>query len=232
MGESTSSLTSEEQSFSKERSLSPALLKISIEIKNHVLQLEVLSFLTIFFLFLSMLREPLARVIGPDFSFLLPFFFLALIPILAPVTNPEYTLRSIVKGALSGMGSGATIGGGIAGVLSGGLGTPAGALIGGGIGLIVGAVGLPITESGKKVMTQGEAREFLHKKRRAHPDLSMEIIVDATKMPPVDPACAVYMFTSDGMIKCTKEDALKWLNSGCWKQKGQPRPNSKVYGEN
>jgi hypothetical protein len=192
--------------------------KVVIDVRSHVIQLEVLALAIILLQALILLQPAVALLIDRDASYLLPFAFLALIPFVVRVNNPESTLRSSLKWGVSGLGTGATIGGGITGALTGGLAAPAGALIGGAIGFVIGAVSGPFIEGDtKKVFTQGEAREYLIAKQKSHPELSMPMIVAATELVPSEPDCAVYMFVSDGMIKTTKAELLKWLESHCWR---------------
>lgn len=189
------------------------------DIKRHVVQIETIGLFIILFQALLSLRQPLATLIGPAYSFLLPFAFLAFLPFLIRETNPGDTVRSIVKYGTTGFGVGATIGGGITGTLTGGLGAPAGALIGGGIGLVIGAISGPFIDREKKTetFTQGEARKFLIKEQKKYSSLSIETIVEATKYPyDKGKPCTIYTFPIDGVITCTKEDVLKWLKSQCW----------------
>jgi uncharacterized protein YjbI with pentapeptide repeats len=188
-------------------------------IKRHVVQVEVLILVVVLFQAFLSLQQPLQSLITADLLFLFPFVFLAFIPMFIRVTNPESSLRSRLSYGMSGAGLGATIGGGITGAISGGLGAPAGALIGAPIGFLIGAVAGPYIDGvNKKVLTQGEAREFLIKMQKQHPDLTLEKIVEATAIPYLRNKCAVYMFHVDGVIKCTKDDLYKWLESGCWRK--------------
>jgi len=192
---------------------------ILVDLKRHIVQLEVITLATIFFLSLLLIRPFLETVLGSDVAVLLPIALLALLPVIAPVVNPESRWRAIIKYGTAGLGTGAAIGGAIAGTLSGGLGAPAGSLIGAGIGFLFGAVTGPILDGTKKILTQGEAREYLIIKRKRFPDLSLATIVAATEHPPTRTDCYVYMFVSDGVIKCTQDEVLRWLKSGCWRQK-------------
>jgi uncharacterized protein YjbI with pentapeptide repeats len=192
--------------------------KLIDNIKRHVVQVEVMVLMVVLFQAIISIQQPLQSLVSTDILFLFPFVFLAFIPIFIRVTNPESSLRSRLTFGLSGAGIGATIGGGITGTLTGGLGAPAGALIGAPIGFVIGAVAGPYIDGvNKKVLTQGEAREFLIGMRRKYPSLSLEKIIEATSTPYLRNNCAIYMFEVDGVIKCTKEDVIQWLKSECWK---------------
>lgn len=193
-------------------------MKLLNDLKNHVVQIENMILAAILFSAFLSLKAPLEKVVGSDISFLFPFVFLAIIPIFVRVTNPPSKLRSILTWGTSGAGLGGTIGGGIAGAISGGLGAPAGALIGAPCGFLVGAwIGI-IVDRTPEVLTQGEAREFLIELKKVKPSLDMKTIINATEHPPKDKDCHVYMFLSDGIIKCTKTDAMEWFKSECWKK--------------
>lgn len=199
------------------------------EIRSHVLQLEGLLLAFILFQALVFLQQPIANVLGESLSYLLPLAFLSLTPIFVRVNNPKYTVRTVLKWGISGLGTGAAIGGATTGVLTGGLGTPAGALIGAPVGFVVGAIIGPYgleEEPLPEVLTQGEAIEFLiEQRRKKFPQLDMKIIMSATDYSPPykddseEYGCRVYMFLSDGVIKCAKEDLLRWLSSECWRKK-------------
>lgn len=187
------------------------------DIKNHIVQIETMILgLTVFVTVLSLQQR--FAVSSPDsLSFLLPFVFLVFVPAVVRVTNPPSTLRARLSWGLSGAGIGATIGGGITGTLTGGLGAPAGALIGAPIGFVVGLFGGPFIERGPAVMTQGEAREYVISKLKHYPGLTIQHVIDATEMHSSNSKCTVFMFVSDGVIKCTKEDVHQWLDSRCWR---------------
>jgi hypothetical protein len=201
----------------------PILLKKPLgDIKNHVVQIENMILAAILFTALLSLKGTLDYVLGVSISLLLPFAFLAIIPIFVRVTNPPSRLRSILTWGMSGAGTGGLVGGGIAGVVTGGTGAAVGALIGAPIGFAVGALAGVKVDKTPDVMTQGEAREYLVKLSKEKPDLNMRTIVDATEYPPIiDNDCNVYMFQSDGTIKCTKEDVHKWFHSECWKKQSK-----------
>jgi hypothetical protein len=191
--------------------------KLLQDIKNHVVQIETMILgLTLYITILSILQRFVVAS-QDNLLFLLPFVLLAFVPALVRVTNPPSTLRARLSWGLSGAGIGATLGGGITGTLTGGLGAPAGALIGAPIGFLVGVFGGPVIEGGPAVMTQGEAREYVISKLKHYPGLTIPIVVDATELPPKDSKCCVFMFVSDGVIKCTKKDVHEWLDSGCWR---------------
>ena len=187
-------------------------------LKRHIVQIESLLLVVIFFQILLSLQQSMQNVLGPTISFLVPFVLLALTPIFVRVTNPESRLRSILTFGMSGAGFGGLVGSSIVGALHGSIGGPAGALIGAGVGLVAGAIAGPFVDGvGKKVLTQGEAREYLIKMRNKFPALSLEEILAATESPSKRSDCKIHMFSIDGIIKCTKEDVIKWLRSECWK---------------
>jgi hypothetical protein len=193
--------------------------KLILDIKRHVVQLEGMVLFAILFLAVLWLQSIVASVVSEQLALILPFTMLASLPLFVRVTNPEDTARAVLKGASTGIGVGGSIGAGIAGTLTGGLGAPAGGLLGGLIGGIVGAIAGPwLDGQRKKVLTQGEAQEWLVKRRKKYPDLSLDRIVAATKYPS-DPQskCHVFMFSSDGFPKCTREDLEKFLKSRCWR---------------
>ena len=213
--------------------------KLLNDIKNHVVQIENMILAAILFTAVLSLKPALEKLIGPDISFLFPFVFLAIMPIFVRVTNPPSKLRSILTWGSSGAGIGGTVGGGLAGAVSGGLGAPAGALIGAPIGFCIGAYIGTIVDKTPDVLTQGEAREFIFKLRKMYPSLDMRTIVDATEHPPVRNDCYIYMFLSDGIIKCTKQDVLNWLKRKCWNKgpyrdreepHSSPLPHHRTYG--
>ena len=127
-------------------------------------------------------------------------------------------MKSILTWGFSGAGIGATVGGGVVGFFTGMIGAPFGTIIGFITGFFCGAALALIFEGTPSVLTQGRAREFLIKMQEKHPDLDIRTIVDATEHPPVKKDCHVYMFKSDGVIKCTKKDVMSWLKSACWKK--------------
>src|ERR1700747_2822670 len=69
------------------------------------------------------------------------------------------------------------------------------------------------------ILTQGEAREYLIATRKDHPELDLRKIVDVTELRPVDPNCAVFMYSADGMIKTSREEIHKFLETKCWKKR-------------
>ncbi len=195
---------------------SQIILEKSNQIKRHVIQLEVITLSTILFIAISYLKPAISDVLGTTAAFLSPFPFLALIPWLAPVVNPEDDNRSRLKWGLSGLGTGATIGGGITGTLTGGLLAPAGALVGGAIGFVTGVIIGPTLDGNKQILTQGEAREYMILKRKKFPSLDMQAILDATEYPASDNIEPIRMFKSDGIIKCAKDDLIEWLKREPW----------------
>ena len=126
--------------------------------------------------------------------------------------------KSIVTYGLSGLGAGATVGGGVTALVVGGVGAPVGALIGGAIGMTGLALAARYIEAGKQVFTQGEAREYLVNQRNQYPDLPVKYIVAATEFPEQKNVRSIYMFLSDNVIKCTKEDVDKWLKTRPWRR--------------
>lgn len=186
-------------------------------IKRHTVQLEAICLSTILFVVLPQFQQALSQLVGPTAAFLLPFPFLSAIAWLAPVVNPEDSIRSRIKWGLTGLGAGATLGGGIAGAFTLGIGAPVGALLGGAAGFVSGFVAGPSLDGSKPVFTQGEAREYLMTKRQRHPGLDFTHVVDATEHPPNGKIKPIPMFQSDGVIKCAKEDVDKWLTSTPWK---------------
>jgi hypothetical protein len=191
------------------------------DIKRHVVQLESL---VLFVVLLQgvLLIQPIILTILKTLAIFLTLMLLALVPTLVRVTNPESETRSRLAFGLSGAGFGGSIGGAIAGFFSFGVGAPAGVLIGAPLGFVFGAVAGPYIDGTKKdpaseVLTQGQAREYLIKMRKRYPDLAVEKIVDATAYPPASYDCAVYMFTSDGVVKCTRQALDEWLVSRCWR---------------
>ena len=188
------------------------------EIKNHVVQIETMILALTLFVTILSLQQRFASASPDSLSFLLPFVFLVFVPAVVRVTNPPSTMRARFSWGLSGAGIGATIGGGITGAISGGLAAPAGALIGAPIGFVVGVIGGPFIERGPVVMTQGEAREYVIGNLKHYPGLTISRVIYATELHSNDPKCCVYMFLSDGVIKCTKKDVHQWLDSACWRQ--------------
>jgi hypothetical protein len=188
---------------------------LSEQIKRHVVQVEVITLSTILFVGLTQFRPVVDALLGPDAAFLFPFPFLALVPWLTPVVNPESSIRARIRWGISGLGAGATIGGGITGALSGGLGAPAGALLGGGIGFVAGFVSGPRLDGQKSVFTQGEAIEYLIGKH--NPKLSIRSILAATDYPPSgNTTTPIEMFLVDGKISCTKADVDAWYKNAAF----------------
>ena len=193
--------------------------KTITDIKKHVVQVEIMILFLLIFQALLFFEPTLSKIFGEDFAFVIPFIYLAMLPFFVRVTNPGSILRAMLKWGLTGMSSGATIGGVAAGVPSGGMAAPVGAAIGGAAGFIVGVIAGPFMDEQnltKKIYTQGEAREFLFKKRKKHPSLDFQKIIDATD-PSNTSQCKIPMFISDGVIKCSKDDMIKWLESKCWR---------------
>jgi len=192
--------------------------QLTESIKHHIVQIESLILLAILFQILLSLQQTIQNALGLGISFLIPFTMLAITPIFVRVRNPESRLRSILTFGMSGAGFGGLLGSGIAGALHGSVAGPVGALIGAGAGLVVGGIAGPIIDGvNKKVLTQGEAREYLLKMRSKYPALRLEEILAATESPPRLHDCLIHMFSIDGIIKCTKDDVIKWLESECWK---------------
>ena len=191
------------------------------EIRRHVVQLEVITLSTIFFVALFYLQPSVEKVLGMTAASLLPFLFLTSIAWLAPVVNPEDDIRSRIKWGLSGLGAGGLLGGTTGTLIAGPIGTPIGALVGGVLGFVAGWIGGLTMDGRKKIFTQGEAREYLLEKRRTYPSLSFEKIIAATANPPSeDPNLKrIPMFISDGVIKCTKEDVDAWLLDSGWEER-------------
>ena len=137
------------------------------DIKRHVLQIESMVLFVLGFQVIVLVR-PLFEQYFEDFWLLVPFGYLALLPLVMRANNPKYTPRSILKGALSGSGVGGSIGGGIAGTLTGGLAAPAGALIGVAIGALAGAITSPWLDGSDPgaLLERGEAFDYLYKHRR------------------------------------------------------------------
>lgn len=185
-------------------------------IKRHTVQIEAICLATILFVVLPQFQQVITQLLGATVAFLLPFPFLAGIAWLAPVVNPEDSIRSRIKWGLTGLGAGATLGGGIAGAFTLGVGAPVGALIGGVTGFIAGSISGPALDGSKPVFTQGEAREYLMEKRKRCPGLDFKHIIDATEHPPNGNIKPIPMFLSDGVIKCAKEDIDKWLSAKSW----------------
>jgi hypothetical protein len=188
------------------------------EVKRHVVQLEAITLGTIFFVSLVFLQPAVSRILGQDAAFLLPFPFLAAVAWLAPVVNPGDSIRARIKWGLAGLGAGATVGGTVAGAFSLGIAAPVGAAIGGCIGFVTGVVAGPAMDgTGKPILTQGQAREYLMEKRKKYPDLDFQQVIDATAYPPTKTIQPIPMFVSDGTIKCAKEDVDAWLKKKPWK---------------
>jgi hypothetical protein len=71
--------------------------------------------------------------------------------------------------------------------------------------------------TGKPILTQGQAREYLIEKRKKYPDLDLQQIINATAYPPTGHIKPIPMFVSDGVLKCAKEDVKTWLKHKAWK---------------
>ena len=109
------------------------------------------------------------------------------------------------------------MGGGIAGAFSLGVAAPVGALIGGATGFVTGFLTGPKLDGNNPVLTQGEARDYLMGKRSRYPDLGFQQVIDATEYPPKGGLKPISMFTSDGVVKCAKQDVDAWLRAKCWR---------------
>jgi hypothetical protein len=150
------------------------------DIRRHVLQIESMVLFVLGFQVIVLVR-PLLDPYFDDFSLLVPFGYLALLPFVMRVNNPRYTPRSIFKGALSGTGVGGSIGGGVAGTLTGGLAAPAGALVGGAIGAVAGAIVYPWLDgpTTQTLVERGEAFDFLYRHRNKNPRAANARLVES-----------------------------------------------------
>lgn len=207
----------EEQSFDSR--------KILVDIKNHVVQVENLVLAVILFIGIISLKDVVAATFGAKIAAIIPLLFLAIVPTFVRVTNPPSDLRSKLTWGLGASGVGGTFGAAADLILFPLTGIPVGTLIGGIGGFIGGTAAAGLIDKTPEVLTQGEAREFLISIRKHHPGLEIKTIIDATERPSPNPKCAVFMFLSDGVIKCSKDDIFKWLKSECWKYPDRQSPN-------
>ena len=208
------------QDFSREAERFSPHDKVANDIKRHVVQIEGMVLYVIVFQ-LTILMQPILSTYFEDFALLVPFAVLAFLPMIVRVTNPEDTVRAILKSALSGFGVGAAIGGGIAGTLTGGLGAPAGSLIGGPCGAVIGAAMGPWLDGkkDKSIYTQGEARAWLVDKRKKYPDLLLEEILAATEHPSMLGEFGIRTFLLDGIPSCTKEELHEYIERRRWRMR-------------
>jgi hypothetical protein len=181
------------------------------DIKRHVLQLEGMVLFLLGFQVIILFR-PLLEPYFDGFSLLVPFGYLALLPLVMRANNPRYTPRSTFKGALSGTGVGGTIGGGVTGTLTGGLGAPAGALVGGAIGAVIGAIVYPWVDGPgtETLLERGEAFDYLYQHRRKNPLVANAQLVDKA----LDTKISWFDKNADGRRWYAVDDLQRFLNQG------------------
>jgi len=151
------------------------------DIKNHVLQVELLLLIVIFFEAFLSLEPALVNLIGSTALVFITFANPAIVSSFIRVTNPASPWISAVRTATQGLVALLAV--------SKNLfypeWVPLGSALGAGIGAAGGAAPGPLwfdrASIRPSVMTQGEARKYLASRLGKYPSLTLETITEATK---------------------------------------------------
>jgi len=206
------------------------------KIKDHVVQIEILTLLVIYFILITSFRSEIRELLGSWPYYFLVFGSLASLPLFVRVTNPISDIRSRLVWAGAGAGFGGGTGGAIAGAFVGAAAGPVGALIGICVGIIAGVWWGPKIEhaalllppppkptallTGPKLFTQGEARLYLLDKSATETSLTTKEIEGATEFTP-EGNDVIPSIDIDGVRKFRETDITLWLE----KRKAQKSKN-------